>query len=136
MVELPILHSMLASGEELEKSTRERWNEIAARHPRLGVLDEGSKALFRRKHAHYESRCADDAQMKEVIARFERQVARETVFNEYRFRRQIHEWLFERDRPVDSLNKEVYARLFLTPDSDPWLGLVPTDVYCAMEPVE
>jgi hypothetical protein len=34
---------------------------------------------------------------------------------------------------IDQLNKRVYAELFLTPDSDPWLGLLPQDVYAALD---
>ena len=34
---------------------------------------------------------------------------------------------------VNTLNKRVYAELFLTPDSDPWLGLVPADTYSALQ---
>jgi hypothetical protein len=36
------------------------------------------------------------------------------------------------DGNVDTLN-EWYAELFLTPSSDPWLGLAPPDVYTALE---
>jgi hypothetical protein len=31
------------------------------------------------------------------------------------------------------LNERVYAQLFLTPGSDPWLGLLSPDVYTALE---
>ena len=31
------------------------------------------------------------------------------------------------------MNERVYAELFLTPSSDPWLGLVQSDVYTAIE---
>ena len=34
---------------------------------------------------------------------------------------------------VDALNEWVYAELFLTPSSDPWLGLAPRDVYTALD---
>jgi hypothetical protein len=34
---------------------------------------------------------------------------------------------------VDQLNERVYAELFLTPSSDPWLGLVTPDVYTALD---
>ena len=36
-------------------------------------------------------------------------------------------------RDVDALNERVYAELFLTPRSDPWIGLVPSGVYSALE---
>ena len=34
---------------------------------------------------------------------------------------------------VNALNERVYAELFLTPSSDPWLGLLPPDTYTALE---
>jgi hypothetical protein len=34
---------------------------------------------------------------------------------------------------VDRLNERVYAELFLTPSSDPWLGLAPRDAYSALD---
>jgi hypothetical protein len=34
---------------------------------------------------------------------------------------------------VEELNERVYTELFLTPSSDPWLGLAPPDVYTAIE---
>ena len=34
---------------------------------------------------------------------------------------------------VQKLNEKVYASLFLTPSSDPWLGLFSTDVYTALD---
>ena len=51
----------------------------------------------------------------------------DTVRNEYLLHRRIHERFAEGDPPetadVDALNEWVYAELFLTPSSDPWLGL-------------
>jgi hypothetical protein len=37
------------------------------------------------------------------------------------------------DVDVNELNERVYAQLFLTPSSDPWLGLIPGDVYTALD---
>jgi hypothetical protein len=34
---------------------------------------------------------------------------------------------------VTALNQKVYTELFLMPASDPWLGLNPRDVYCALD---
>jgi hypothetical protein len=50
----------------------------------------------------------------------------------------VHEWL-QQDKTdhlrqdVEALNNRVYAELFLTPDFDAWLGLVPDDTYTALE---
>ena len=34
---------------------------------------------------------------------------------------------------LDAFNERVYAELFLTPSSDPWLGLVPADTFTALD---
>ena len=34
---------------------------------------------------------------------------------------------------VAAFNEKVYAELFITPKSDPWLGLLPSDVYTGLE---
>ena len=45
----------------------------------------------------------------------------------------IHEWLSSAPSDADQLNSKVYAELFLTPDSDPWLGLAPRDTFTGLE---
>ena len=75
---------------------------------------------------------------QEAIDRFESAIARDMVRNEYYFHTLIHQWLEEdKDgtltRDVEAFNKRVYAELFLTPDYDEWLGLVPEDTYTALE---
>jgi len=73
--------------------------------------------------------------MLRVIRNLERSLAEDTVRNEYVLHAKIHEWLTHSSAPadVDQLNARVYADLFLTPDSDPWLGLVPRDTFTALE---
>jgi len=34
---------------------------------------------------------------------------------------------------IDALNSRVYAELFLTPESDPWLGLAPQNAFSALD---
>jgi hypothetical protein len=74
-----------------------------------------------------------------ITRNFERSIAEDTVRNEYTFHRQIHAWLAQGRLPdgkpamdVESLNERVYADLFLTPGSDPWLGLLPAGTYSAL----
>ena len=69
-----------------------------------------------------------------LVRSFESSIALDTVRNEFLLHRTIHEWLAAGNvPPVDQLNERVYAELFLTPDSDPWLGLAPRDTYTAIE---
>ena len=68
-----------------------------------------------------------------VLRNFEQSVAVDTVRNEYWLHRQLHDWLARTSAPdVDGFNERVYAELFLTPRSDPWLGLVPVEAYTAL----
>jgi hypothetical protein len=62
-------------------------------------------------------------------------MALDTVRNEYLLHRQIHQWFLTQNQTsdVNQLNEKVYAELFLTPSSDPWLGLVDNDAYTAID---
>ena len=74
--------------------------------------------------------------MLRVVRAFEDSISLDTVRNEYLLHRRIHEQ-FASGEPVtadvEKLNEWVYSELFLTPSSDPWLGLAPSDVYTALE---
>ena len=63
-------------------------------------------------------------------------IAQDTIQNEFNLHRQIHQW-FAAGEPVvrrfETFNERVYAELFLTPRSDPWLGLAPGDAYPALQ---
>ncbi|MDP1826170.1 MAG: hypothetical protein Q8L48_23085 [Archangium sp.] len=62
----------------------------------------------------------------QLIDRLEQSIAMDTARNEYALHAVIHRWLSENpDVAMKDFNREVYARLFLTPATDPWLGLVP-----------
>ncbi len=63
-------------------------------------------------------------------------LAFDTVRNEYTLHRRIHERLAASGmlvEPVDLLNEWVYAELFKTPGSDPWLGLRAEEYFSAIE---
>jgi hypothetical protein len=71
-----------------------------------------------------------------VVAQFESSIALDTIRNEYLLHRRIHDQFAGGgavSQNVDALNEWVYAELFLTPSSDPWLGLAPRDVYTALD---
>ena len=70
-----------------------------------------------------------------AVRTFERSMAEDTVRNEYLFHSTIHDWLANDTAPRDlkQLNEKVYAELFLTPSTDPWLGLMPADSYSALD---
>jgi hypothetical protein len=69
-----------------------------------------------------------------TIVNLQNSIAQDTLRNEYDFHRQIHQWFADGAvRDLESFNQRVYAQLFLTPRSDPWLGLAPADTFSAIQ---
>jgi hypothetical protein len=104
------------------------WEKIAALHSRDATLDAASIALVR---SQYPSVDYDTAAISRIIQNLERYIAIDTVRNEYVLHNTLHRWLAGEwmTKDVESLNEQVYARLFLTPRSDPWLGLASPEIY-------
>ena len=73
--------------------------------------------------------------LQKVLPNFERNIALDTVRNEYLLHRQLHQWFINGNSTdtLETLNERVYAELFLTPSSDPWLGLLSGDAYTGIE---
>lgn len=98
------------------------WAKIALMHWKESMLDAESLAVLKTKTPR--------ADVDKVSWNFEKSIAEDTVRNEYGRHVTLHEWLIANpDMPLDAFNKKVYAEMFLTPDSDPWLGLLPTEAY-------
>jgi hypothetical protein len=76
--------------------------------------------------------------MLAMVGEFRRSLALDTVHNEYDLHRRLHAMLGDAATATQlsthlaALNDRVYAELFLTPNSDPWLGLDPGDGYTAL----
>jgi hypothetical protein len=145
LVETPILAGALPDIQLLASTTDDAaWSKIAELHQADAELDAASMAFIRAKNpnagragALSASKRAVEDPMLRLVRTFQNTIAIDTVRNDYTFRRQIHEWFASKQMPlamnVDDLNERVYAQLFLTPRNDPWLGLVPGDVYTALE---
>ncbi|HVG32211.1 MAG TPA: hypothetical protein VM911_03995 [Pyrinomonadaceae bacterium] len=142
VVEVNILRAMTTDARELEAVMDEAtWAKIAALHAADARLDERSIALIARQTPaaiveNASAKTPADAQLLErIVEKLERNMALDTVRNEYVLRNRIHAWLANRARnmTVDALNEKVYAELFLTPGNDPWLGLYSPDTYTALE---
>jgi hypothetical protein len=104
------------------------WEKLAALHSGDATLDAASVALVR---SQYTSVDYDNAAISRIIQNLERYIAVDTVRNEYVLHNTLHRWLAGEwmTKDVESLNEQVYASLFLTPRSDPWLGLASPDIY-------
>lgn len=132
----PVQASDLLAG----RADEDAWRRVAQLHAADAVLDEASIALIRAQFPNAfaaGARAASKMRVEDpVLARIgllQRSIALDTVRNEYLLHRQLHGWLAQAPASdLDSLNERVYAELFLTPSSDPWLGLAPADVYTAI----
>lgn len=135
IVELPMLSR--TTGESLAEITPPspfaklsdaNWARLARLYQNRVYLDQGSLKVMQRK-------LSPSASMSTVVNSFERAIAQDTVRNEYVFHAQIHNWfangefLNSDNATLTALNRRVYDELFLTPASDPWLGLVNDNVY-------
>lgn len=140
VVEVNILKAMTTDAVELEAVMDEAaWARIAALHAQDARLDESSIALIRRHTPatteNASGKTGGQDQLSRIVQKLEGNMALDTVRNEYVLRNRIHAWLANRawNMTVDALNEKVYAELFLTPASDPWLGLYSPDAYTALE---
>ena len=118
------------------------WDAIAALYKKDARLDPVARMIMVKENppaASVAARVAAPKQAAEhpliaMIEKMENSIALDTVRNEYLLRSQIRSWfLANPTQDLAALNKRVYAELFLTPDSDPWLGLVPPDTYTGLE---
>jgi hypothetical protein len=141
-IERPLLAAALPLTTDPNKLEDDNaWMAIAALHAAEAKIDNSSRELIRSENpaAAVAGRLAitkrrvEDPLVK-LVQTLESSIALDSVKNEYRFHRQIHQWLAGGEyRPdVDTLNERVYAELFLTPSSDPWLGLAPAEIYTAL----
>ncbi|HZN34113.1 MAG TPA: hypothetical protein VFB80_09850 [Pirellulaceae bacterium] len=141
-IERPLLAAALPLSSDPTKLDDDNvWQAIAALHAGEARIDNSSRELIRSENPNaaiagrlaITKRRVEDPLVR-LVQTLESSIALDSMKNEYRFHRQIHEWLMAGNyRPdVDTLNERVYAELFLTPRSDPWLGLAPAEVYTAL----
>lgn len=129
--EASTLRAMTAGSEALGRITDEpTWRNIAALHKADAVLDDRSRALIRKQNPELPAKV-----LASLIENFQRSVALDTVRNEYRMHTRLLAWMAKDPLPsdVNKFNEKVYAELFFTPKSDPWLGLLMPDAYTAID---
>lgn len=134
-VEMP----MLKSFQNMDDAD---WAKIALLHQDDAALDAGAQTLIRSKNltAYDASRTALSKALYEnpfvvMMRNLQRSIAEDTVRNEYVLHSKIHDWFASGTEPKDleRLNSKIYAELFLTPDTDPWLGLVPANTFTGLD---
>ncbi len=126
-VEIPLLKALLP---DLGEGDAAKLSILAGLHPDAARLDAASRRLLMAKGGAWVN--GDDS----ALERFEEKIAEDTVRNEYLLHNQIHSWLARIQAAPDlaAFDARVYSALFLTPPSDPWLGLGPTEVFSVLTP--
>jgi hypothetical protein len=120
------------------------WRTLAQLRMSDCRLDGSSLALMREKRPRSFSdpaalgRPLDATEFAALTRGFETAMAEDTVKNAFLYHGVLHRWLLEamRTRGGDAfapLNRRIYAELFRTPASDPWLGLVPPATFAALQ---
>lgn len=148
-VEAPLLRAGAEGGTILDRnrldamSTDAVWQKIAGLHWDDARLDPNSQRLIQFKQPPTAAEATRVAMTKAVVEtpavrmlrNLQRSIAEDTVHNEYQLHARIHEWFANGTAPtnLETLNSKIYAELFLTPNSDAWLGLAPTDAFSALD---
>ena len=141
--EIPILLAMRVHPHKTDRMvTGKLWQRLAEMKRADVKLDPQSIELMRQMNPtalqagnFAVTKSASEDPIARVVRSFQDSMALDTVRNEYLLHRQIHLWFLDKETPtnVNQLNERVYAELFLTPSSDPWLGLAPPDVFTALQ---
>ena len=130
---------MLKSFQTADDTT---WLQLARLHASDSQLDASSITLISTKYPTAKeaarmavSKTAVENPLTSALRNLQNSIAEDTVRNEYQLHSQIHEWFMNGTASSDlaKFNSLVYAKLFLTPDSDPWLGLVPANTITALD---
>jgi len=127
VIERPLERVMVSVPRDRETLARKTddalWEKIAELHAHESRLDNHSLDLLRTK----------TSRAKDVVLAFEKSLAQDSVRNEYIRHATLHQWLEKTPSiNLDALNERVYAEMFLTPNSDPWIGLLPVEAYAAL----
>ena len=142
VAEVPILRAIEVGPQETDRMVSDQlWQKLAYLHRPEVKLDRRSVDLVKKLNVSASlagnlavtKRQVENPVMR-MIRKFEDSIALDTVRNEYMLHRQVHDWYLrgEVSADVDKLNERVYADLFLTPSTDPWLGLSPKDTFTAL----
>ncbi len=131
VIERPATRAITSASDALGRLTdEEAWRLIARLHRQNSIIDERSMALMRQQNLSL-----TDSDLSRLIRRFQESLGLDTMRNEYMLRPKLYGWLTKEATRADleKFNELVYAKLFLTPSSDPWLGLLSPDVYTATD---
>ena len=130
-IELPMLGML---GEEVAPlSDTELFDRLAGRHEADVQFSGTTLALLARHQWRSGDASRDASELARATANLRRAVALDTLRNEYDLHRTIHGWFVAGDQDLEALHRRVYDELFLTPRSDPWLGLAAPSIYTGLD---
>ncbi len=136
VVERPILRGTTPKRTALETSSEDlEWAKIARLYAQDARLDDRSLTLMRNKNLGSYGGVDGTGAFQRARNNIERTIAEDTARNKYTFETAIHLWFVEGriTKDLRALNEKIYSELFLTPSTDPWLGLFPADSYTGIE---
>jgi hypothetical protein len=130
IAETPLLEALLPGADPGGGTEALPWAALVALPHRAVRLDESVRASLGERTRRF---AAEPSAAEAAVARFERAIALDAARNEL-LHAVVHDWLAERPLDFATLNGRLYAELFRTPSSDPWLGLGPTEVFAVLTP--
>lgn len=106
------------------------WRKLAALYAPDAKIDRNSLLFIRRQVPN----TIYGKEFQSLLKNVEDFAALDTTLNDYVFRTKIYSILSENNNDrIEQINDRIYAQVFLTPSSDPWLGLYSADVYTALD---
>ncbi len=132
-VEVPMLRGF---GEPVDRLTNDEvWGQLGDRGAAQVELSPASLALIARQQWRSGAVDQDAADLALALAALRRTVATDGLYNEFGLHRRVHEWFVGEAADaldLEALDRRVYGELFLTPRSDPWLGLAAPTIYSGL----
>jgi hypothetical protein len=110
-----------------------RVSEVAAERDVWRRIGDQEKDQVRFSDGALQLMASKQPLTDELLDNLKQNVATDTAFNEYDLHVRIHEWFVRGEvTSLDAFTERLYAELFLTPSSDPWLGLKEPSVFTAI----
>lgn len=130
-VEFVMIPHLTMSGKPLRQiDDQEMWDKAGDLLAGQARLDAASRKLIRWQRPVPGD---DPEDVSRMLAKFEHNMAVDTARNRYVLQFELSKWLSSEPLRLGQLNRRVYDELFLTPASDPWIGLFAGDVYTGLQ---
>jgi hypothetical protein len=125
-VERPVLRQMEGTLRSVAQSD---WERIGVMESKSVQFSPAAIELIRRKQFG----AGDASLLPALLEALKASVASDSIFNECELHATIHAWFVSGEIfDLAYLNSRVYEELFLTPESDPWLGLKQPTIFTAI----